>query len=100
MLFGLGKILQEQGKTLEAKVLFDELEKNYGWSPKVVAASLGIAEALYEKKEYEDALEPPEGDRPQHLEKRPGGTEGAGDVQARRRSRRRRGSLTRRSTIT
>ncbi|HEV7402247.1 MAG TPA: tetratricopeptide repeat protein [Chthoniobacteraceae bacterium] len=56
MLFGLGKILQDQGKPLEAQPLFDELERNYAWSPKMVAASLGIAEALYNQKKYDEAL--------------------------------------------
>jgi TolA-binding protein len=56
MLFGLGKVLQEQGKIAEAKVYFDDLEKLYGWSPKMLAAHLGISQALYKEKKYDDAL--------------------------------------------
>jgi TolA-binding protein len=56
MLFGLGKVLQEQGKVAEAKVYFDDLEKNYGWSPKMLAAHIGIAEALYKEKKYDESL--------------------------------------------
>lgn len=55
MLFGLGKILSERGKVAEAKVLFDQLEANYGWSPKMLAAHLGIAQALFEEKKYEES---------------------------------------------
>ena len=55
-LFGLGKVLQEQGKVAEAKVKFDELEKLYGWSPKMLAANLGISMSLYNDKQYDDAL--------------------------------------------
>lgn len=54
-LFAFGRILQEQGKTAEAKPFFDELEKLYGWSPKMLAAHIGIAEALYKEKNYEES---------------------------------------------
>ena len=37
-------------------VYFDDLEKHYGWSPKMLAAHLGIAEALYNEKKYEESL--------------------------------------------
>jgi TolA-binding protein len=40
----------------EAKVYFDDLEKHYGWSPKMIAANLGISEALFKDKKYDDAL--------------------------------------------
>lgn len=54
-LFGLGKVLQEQGKNTEAGAKFDQLKALYPWSPKVLEASYGIALADVEKKDYDKA---------------------------------------------
>ncbi len=56
VLFGQGKILQEQKKEEEAGKLFADLEKLYGWSPKMLEANYGIALSLYQQKKYEDTL--------------------------------------------
>jgi TolA-binding protein len=56
VLFGRGKILQEQKKEAEAGALFSELEKLYGWSPKNLEGSYGIALADYQKKKYDECL--------------------------------------------
>ncbi len=55
-LFGTGKVLQEQKKIEEAKKRFDDLEKYYGWSPKMMEANYGIALGLYGEKKYDDAM--------------------------------------------
>ncbi|MHA3771383.1 tetratricopeptide repeat protein [Verrucomicrobiota bacterium sgz303538] len=55
-LFGTGKVLQKQNKLDAAKQKFDELEKLYGWSPKMQEANYGIALGLHEQKAYDDAL--------------------------------------------
>ena len=55
-IFGIGKILQEQKKYNEAKAHFDELEKLYPWSPKMLEANYGNARSLFEEKKYDDAL--------------------------------------------
>lgn len=54
-LFGLGKVLQEQGKNAEAGVKFDQLKSLYPWSPKVLEASYGIALADVDKKDFDKA---------------------------------------------
>ena len=46
-LFGMGKVSQKQNKLDEAKQKFDELEKLYGWSPKMQEANYGIALGLH-----------------------------------------------------
>ncbi len=56
MLFGEGKILQEQNKSDEAKQKFDTLKQLYPWSPKMLEANYGIASSLFEKKDYQEAL--------------------------------------------
>ena len=55
-LFGSGKIFQEQDKLEEAKQRFDQLEKLYAWSPKMMEANYGIALGLHEQKNYDEAL--------------------------------------------
>ncbi|MGV3533081.1 MAG: tetratricopeptide repeat protein, partial [Chthoniobacteraceae bacterium] len=55
-LFGSGKVFQEQDKLEEAKQRFDQLEKLYAWSPKMMEANYGIALGLHEQKNYEEAL--------------------------------------------
>ncbi|RYD74251.1 MAG: tetratricopeptide repeat protein, partial [Verrucomicrobiaceae bacterium] len=54
-LFGSGKVLQKQSKLVEAKQKFDELEKLYGWSPKMQEANYGIALGLHNDKAYKEA---------------------------------------------
>ncbi len=56
MLFGEGKVLQEQKKSDEAKQKFDTLKQLYPWSPKMLEANYGIASSLFEQKKYDDAL--------------------------------------------
>jgi TolA-binding protein len=56
VLFGRGKVLQEQGKSEDAGKLFAELEKKYAWSPKNLEGSYGIAAAQHQEKKYDDAL--------------------------------------------
>ena len=55
-LFWLATVDQAEGKSEEAKKTFDELEKLYGWSPKMVQANYGISKALYDQKNYDEAL--------------------------------------------
>jgi TolA-binding protein len=55
-LFGIGKVLQKQNKLDDAKAKFDQLEKLYGWSPKMQEANYGIALGLREDKAYDNAL--------------------------------------------
>lgn len=56
MLFGTGKVFQEQKNISESKKRFDELEKLYGWSPKMLEANYGIALSLFQQKDYDNAL--------------------------------------------
>ncbi len=55
-LFGTAKILQDKGKKAEAGKKFEELEKNFPGSPKLLEAAVGLAEADLQKKSYEEAL--------------------------------------------
>jgi len=55
-LFWVATVAQAEGKTEEAKAKFDELEKLYSWSPKMVQANYGISKALYDQKKYDEAL--------------------------------------------
>lgn len=54
-LFGIGKALQKQGKISEAAEKFDTLKKLYPWSPKIMEANFGIAEAAFQEKKYDVA---------------------------------------------
>jgi len=55
-LFGRGRIAQEKKDTAAAGALFEELKANYGWSPKVLEANFGIAEALRSQGKPDEAL--------------------------------------------
>ena len=44
-LFGLARVAQERGQTSEAGEKFGQLKQLYPWSPKVLEADLGIAQA-------------------------------------------------------
>jgi len=54
-LYGQGRALQAQGQAAEAKVFFDKLKELYPWSPKLLEANYGIAEALVGEKKYDEA---------------------------------------------
>ncbi len=54
-LYGQGRALQKQGKVAEAGALFDQLKKLYPWSPKLLEANFGIAEALFKDKKLDDS---------------------------------------------
>ena len=54
--YGLGKALQKQGDVTGAAAKFDTLKKLYPWSPKIMEANFGIAEALHQKKNDEQAI--------------------------------------------
>ncbi len=54
-LYGRGAALQHSGKVAEAGALFDELKKLYPWSPKLLEANFGIAEAAVKEKKYDEA---------------------------------------------
>ncbi len=54
-LFGLGRIAQEREQVAEAAALFDQLKKTYPWSPKVLEADYGIAQALKAEGKNEEA---------------------------------------------
>lgn len=56
-LFGFGKILEEQGKSAEAKAKFDMLKELYPWSPKMLEADYGIAAGEFEAKNYDPAIQ-------------------------------------------
>jgi TolA-binding protein len=55
-LYGIGKCFQAQGNVAEAGKYFDKLKRLYPWSPKMLEASYGIAEALYAQKKYDEAM--------------------------------------------
>jgi TolA-binding protein len=55
-LYGIGKCYQSQGNVAEAGKYFDRLKKYYPWSPKMLEASYGIAQSLFEQKKYDEAL--------------------------------------------
>ncbi|HWL51894.1 MAG TPA: tetratricopeptide repeat protein [Chthoniobacteraceae bacterium] len=54
-LYGQGRALQKQGKVAEAGALFDQLKKLYPWSPKLLEANFGIAEAAFNDKKLDDS---------------------------------------------
>jgi TolA-binding protein len=54
-LYGTGKALQEQGKSAEAAAKFDELKTKYPWSPKILEASLGIAQSKFNESKFDEA---------------------------------------------
>jgi TolA-binding protein len=56
VVYGLGKCLQKEGKVAEAGKKFDDLKKFYPWSPKILEASFGIAQSLFEQQKYDDAI--------------------------------------------
>ena len=55
-LFGLARLAQERGQSAEAGEKFSQLKKLYPWSPKVLEADLGIAQAEVEAGKLDDAL--------------------------------------------
>ncbi len=55
-LYGTGKALQKQHKIAEAGEKFDTLTKLYPWSPKILEANFGKAQALHEQKNDKDAI--------------------------------------------
>lgn len=56
-LFGLARIAQEKKQTAEAGKLFQQLKTLYPWSPKVLEADYGIAEALHAEGKQNEALQ-------------------------------------------
>lgn len=56
VLFGRARVAQEKGQTSEAGQLFEELKRLYPWSPKVLEAELGIAEADFAGGRLDQAL--------------------------------------------
>ncbi len=55
-LYGLGKALQTQQKIDEAAEMFNKLKAHYAWSPKLLEANYGIAEANFQQKKNDDAI--------------------------------------------
>jgi len=55
-LFGMARVAQERGLTAEAGALFAKLKELYPWSPKVLEAELGIAQANVAVGKLDDAL--------------------------------------------
>ena len=56
MLFGLGAVAQKEGKVKEAQDFFNQLKSLYPWSPKMIEANFGIAQALKEEGKNDEAL--------------------------------------------
>lgn len=56
VLFGRARVAQEKGLTSEAGQLFEQLKSLYPWSPKVLEAELGIAEADFASGRLDPAL--------------------------------------------
>jgi TolA-binding protein len=60
VLAGLGKALQEKGDPAskeEGGKLYSELEKNFPWSPKMLEVNYGVALALHDKAQDNDAIQ-------------------------------------------
>lgn len=55
-LFGLGRIAQLEGNSAAAAEKFEQLKKLYPWSPKILEAELGIAQAQVESGKFEEPL--------------------------------------------
>lgn len=55
-LFGKARVAQERELTSEAGTLFARLKALYPWSPKVLEAELGIAEANFSAGKLDDAI--------------------------------------------
>jgi len=55
-LYGAGKAQQKQGKVAEAGATFDKLKTLYPWSPKLLEANFGIAEAMHQQQKEDDAI--------------------------------------------
>ena len=55
-LFIKAKVLQYTGKNAESAKLFEQLKKEYPWSPKLLEADLAIGIDLFQKKEYDEAV--------------------------------------------
>lgn len=55
-LYGTGRALQKQGKVAEAAQRFDTLKKLYPWSPKILEANYGIAEADVANGKLDEAM--------------------------------------------
>jgi len=55
-LFGQARVAQEKGQTAESGQLFTQLKALYPWSPKVLEANYGIAEALHGQGKADEAL--------------------------------------------
>jgi len=56
MLFGLGAIAQKEGKVKEGQEFFTQLKTLYSWSPKMLEANFGIAQALKSEGKNDEAL--------------------------------------------
>lgn len=59
VLAGLGKAYQSKGDAVSKEKggkMFTELEQNFPWSPKMLEVNYGIAVALHEKHEDDDAI--------------------------------------------
>lgn len=54
-IFGKGRVLQDKGQTAEAGALFQQLKTLYPWSPKVLEADFGIANALKQQGKLDEA---------------------------------------------
>ncbi|GAB4171114.1 MAG: hypothetical protein Fur0032_10200 [Terrimicrobiaceae bacterium] len=55
-LFGQASVAQKQGNTAEAGKLFEQLKTLYPWSPKVLEANYGIADALRGQGKLDEAM--------------------------------------------
>jgi TolA-binding protein len=55
-LFGLARVAQERGQTADAGEKFTRLKTLYAWSPKVLEADLGIAQAEVAAGQFDNAL--------------------------------------------
>lgn len=55
-IFGKGRVAQQGGKTAEAGQFFQQLKTTYPWSPKVLEADYGIAQALRSQNKPDEAM--------------------------------------------
>ncbi len=54
--FGMGRVAQVGKKTAEAAKFFNQLKSVYPWSPKILEANYGIAEALIAENKVDEAM--------------------------------------------